>query len=75
MLITSIEIVTKLEGVGGSFFFMRDRSYQQLKDATLFVILSDKNAEKLGGEYSNKIGFSILATFCTQSFHMQMRQK
>ena len=45
---------------------MRDRSYQQLQDATSFVILSDKNTEKLEGEYSNKIGFSILAAFCME---------
>ena len=38
---------------GGGSFFMRDRSYQWLKDATLFCLLSDKSAEKLEGEYSN----------------------
>ena len=40
---------------------MRDRSYQWLKDATLFGLLSDKSAEKLEGEYSNFRQFSILA--------------
>ena len=32
---------------------MKDRSYQWLKDATSFGLLSDKSAEKLKGENSN----------------------
>ena len=61
MLITSIEIVTKLEGVRGSFFFIRDRSYQGLKDATSFGLISDKSAEKLEWKNSNFGHFSIMA--------------
>ena len=34
----------------GLIFFMRDRSYQWLKDATSFGLLSDKSTEKLKGE-------------------------
>ena len=37
----------------GAHFLMRDRSYQWLKDATSFGLLSDKSAEKLKGENSN----------------------
>ena len=45
----------------GAHFFMRDRSYQWLKDATLFGLISDKSAEIWGSEYSNIGQFSILA--------------
>ena len=46
------------------------KSYQGLKDATLFGLLSDKSAEKLEGENSNNCQFSILAIWLTQSFFM-----
>ena len=45
-----------------------ERSYQGLKDATSFGLLSDKSAEKLEGENSNNCQFSILAAWLTQSF-------
>ena len=38
---------------------MRDRSYQGLKDATSFGLISDKSAEKLERENSNFGHFSI----------------
>ena len=41
---------------------MRDRSYQWLKDATLFGLISDKSAEIQGSEYWKNCQFSILAT-------------
>ena len=53
MVRTCISISLLSIAVGGSFFFMRDRSYQWLKDATSFGLLSDKSAEKLKGENSN----------------------
>ena len=40
---------------------MRDRSYQGLKDATSFGLISDKSAEKLEWENSNFGHFSIMA--------------
>ena len=49
-------------------FFTEEGSYQWLKDATSFGLLSDKTAEKLEGEYSNICQFSILAAWQTQSF-------
>ena len=42
---------------------MRDRSYQWLKDATSFGLISDKSAEILGSKYLNICQFSILATW------------
>ena len=45
----------------GAHFFMRDRSYQWLKDATLFGMISDKSAEIWGSKYLNIGQFSILA--------------
>ena len=45
-----------------------ERSYQGLKDATLFGLISDKSAEILGSKYSNLRQFSILATWPTWSF-------
>ena len=55
-----------------------ERSYQGLKDAISFGLLSDKSAEKLEGENSNICQFSILATWQTQSlcvcFRMQISQ-
>ena len=57
-------------------FFTKERSYQGLKDATSFSLLSDKSAEKSEEENSNICQFSILATWPTQSFvfaRMQMR--
>ena len=41
--------------------FMRDRSYQGLKDATLFGLICDKSAEIRGLEYWKICQFSILA--------------
>ena len=40
-------------------FFTEERSYQWLKDATSFGLLSDKSAEKLEMENSNSGHFSI----------------
>ena len=45
----------------GLIFFMRDRSYQWLKDATSFGLISDKSAEIRGSEYWKNCQFSILA--------------
>ena len=45
-----------------------DRSYQGLKDATLFGLISDKSAEKSEGKNINICQFSILATWLTWSF-------
>ena len=42
-------------------FFMTDRSYQWLKDATSFGLISDKSAEIRGSEYWKNCQFSILA--------------
>ena len=42
-------------------FFTEEGSYQGLKDATSFGLLSDKSAEILGSEYSNFRQFFILA--------------
>ena len=44
------------------------RSYQGLKDATSFGLISDKSAEKSEGENSNICQFSLLATWPTRSF-------
>ena len=49
----------------GAHFFMRDRSYQWLKDATSFGLISDKSAEIRGLEYWKNCQFSILATWLT----------
>ena len=49
----------------GLIFFMRDRSYQWLKDATLFGLISDKSAEIRGSKYWNIGQFSILAAWLT----------
>ena len=38
---------------------MRDRSYEWLKDATLFGLISDKSAEIRGSEYWKNCQFSI----------------
>ena len=38
----------------GAHFFMRDRSYLWLKDATSFGLISDKSAEIRGSEYWKK---------------------
>ena len=46
-------------------FFMRDRSYQWLKDATSFGLISDKSTEIQGSEYWENCQFSILATWPT----------
>ena len=59
-LISLLSIIISLR------FFTEERSYQGLKDATLFGLLSDKSAEKLEGEYSKNCQFSILATWPTQ---------
>ena len=40
---------------------MKDRSYQGLKDATLFGLICDKSAEIRGSEYWKNCQFSILA--------------
>ena len=40
-------------------FFTEERSYEGLKYATSFGLLSDKSAEKLEGEYSKNYQFSI----------------
>ena len=45
----------------GFIFFMRDRSYQWLKDATLFDLISDEIAEIQGLKYWKNYQFSILA--------------
>ena len=45
-----------------------ERSYQWLKDATSFVLLSDKSAEIFKSKYLNICQFSILATWPTWSF-------
>ena len=42
-------------------FFTEEGSYQGLKDATSFGLLSDKSAELLGSKYSNFCQISILA--------------
>ena len=42
-------------------FFTEEGSYQGLKDATSFGLLSDKSTEILGSEYSDFCQFSILA--------------
>ena len=47
----------------GAHFFMRDRSYQWLKDASSFGLLSDKSAEILGWKYSNFRQIHHLAIF------------
>ena len=49
----------------GLIFFMRERSYQWLKDATSFGLISDKSAEIQGSEYWKNCQFSILATWPT----------
>ena len=41
--------------------FMRDRSYQGLKDATSFGLICDKSTEIWGSEYWKNFQFSILA--------------
>ena len=41
--------------------FMRDRSYQELKDATSFGLICGKSAEIQGSEYWKNCQFSILA--------------
>ena len=48
----------------GAHFFMRDRSYQCLKDATSFGLLSDKSAEKLKGENLNFCQNGRIGNFC-----------
>ena len=40
-------------------FFTAERSYQGLKDATLFGLISDKSAEIQGPEYWKNCQFSI----------------
>ena len=58
----------------GAHLFMRDRSYQWLKDATSFGLISDKSAEIQGSEYWKNYQFSILAAWSFYMFaHMQMR--
>ena len=42
-----------------------ERSYQGLKDAISFGLISDKSAEKSEGENSNFGQFSILVTWLT----------
>ena len=54
---------------------MRDRSYQGLKDATLFGLLSDKSAVYFNSEKSIGIGFSTLAAWLTQSLHVCFRMQ
>ena len=49
----------------GLIFFMRDRSYQWLKGATSFDLISDKSTEILGSEYWKSSQFSILAAWLT----------
>ena len=44
-----------------------ERSYQWLKDATLFALLSDKSTERFKSKYSNICQFSILAAWRTWS--------
>ena len=51
-----------------------ERSYQELKDATLFGLISDKSAEIWGSEYSNFGQFSILAMAFVFDFCMQISQ-
>ena len=63
-LISLLSIIISLR-----FFFTEERSYQGLKGATLFGLLSDKSAEKLEGEYSKNYQFSILAAWLTRSLH------
>ena len=53
-------MLTNISVISWSFFkifFTEYRSYEYLQDATLFVLLSDKNTEKLFG--SPGTGFSI----------------
>ena len=56
----------------GLIFFMRDRSYQWLKDATSFGLISDKSAEIQGSKYSIIGQFSILAMAFVFVFRMQI---
>ena len=46
-----------------------ERSYQGLKDATSFGLISDKSAEILGSKYSKNCQFSILADSAIFGLH------